>query len=503
MHLFRALLLILVPLIAFSAELVPFDLKYPTATESSKLKEERYDKLEVYTKGIGYKPFYGHTWSQGFKYPKFTDASHEKAVKDFIVERLDIKETDINKDDFGQITKSMFELRNRIRDTVVKINETIISVEKASSELNSGSQLISDGANNQAASSNEISSTMEQISLIARQTTDSANETNEIAKKAYNGILQGAEVVKTAFETIEEIAQKNSFISEISYQTKILSINASVEAARANEFGKGFGVIAEQVKKLAEDTQESASDIETVSVKGVSITRELSNQLKVLVDDFAKTSELIQKVADAGNEQYAAIEQITHAIQDLNDITQQNASSSEELAASSEVLVELSVELGDFLHFFKLEETEVDSENIVEVDEDEIDEKEKEVSADYSDDETYSDVTSEFRWERSSSAFQASVDENEEDEEEEDDEVEQKENKFFSFFSRKKKEIEMENEDQYEDEDSDFDHLELNIENDGKIEEKGFAETKNEKVKGVRINLSNNDDLDNQFKKMS
>jgi methyl-accepting chemotaxis protein len=267
------------------------------------------------------------------------------------------------KDELGQIESSLAILQSRMRHVIEHVKETTANLIAASSELNSGSQLISTGANDQAAASTEISMTMDQVAMIAKQTTDSSNETNAIAKVAYQGILKGAEDLMQALAVIEDIAQKNSIISEIAYQTKILSINASIEAARSSEFGKGFSVIAEHIKKLAETTQISASEIQEVSKKGVQLTRDSATMLQELVAELQKTTELTQQVADSGAEQYAAIDQINLSMQELNNITQQNASSSEELTASSEELVRLSETLSEQIDFFKLSEADLQHAN--------------------------------------------------------------------------------------------------------------------------------------------
>ena len=421
----------------------------------------------------------------------------------------------INKDEFGEINQSLFDLQAKLRIIVEHIHLTLNGVKKASNEFFSSSQLISDGANNQAATSNEISATMDQISIIAQQTTESANETSKIAKRAYDGIQKGAHDVNDAFLTIEEIAHKNSIISEISYQTKILSINASVEAARAAEFGKGFGVIADQVKTLAEDSHNSASDIKSVSLKGVALTRDLAQQLTLLVDEFQKTSDLISEVADSGKEQSDAIEQISQAIQDLNNITQQNASSSEELAASSEQLVNLSDELASLLEFFKLEEiVETPILSDTENPESENDDDEPEADQDLK-------YTSSFSFRANSTT----VDEHNEDysefltdehsfpnndETDFDDETTsdvEKESKIkwgnFKWFSAKPKAETNELEDVYNDKNEAKN--EDNDESDWLADRTETTETEKntfKKSSGVRINLADNDDIDSKFKKM-
>ncbi|MFA9391038.1 MAG: methyl-accepting chemotaxis protein [Prolixibacteraceae bacterium] len=401
----------------------------------------------------------------------------------------------MSKDEFGQIAEAMSTLQWKIRDIVNHIHETIASVKKASSELASGSQLISDGANNQAATSNEISATMDQISIISRQTTESANQTSQIAQRANLSVKKGADDVNEAYRTIEEIAEKNSIISDISYQTKILSINASVEAARAAQFGKGFGVIADQVKRLAEDSQKSAGEIEFVSLKGVELTRELANQLSDLVEEFQKTADLINEVSSSGNEQYEAIQQITRAIQELNNITQQNASSSEELAASSEQLVNLADELEESLSFFKMD-AEEKSPEVQTLGEQSDDEEDAETEHEYSNTNI---VRNEFEEEELSQNL---------------NDLDDSGYTLEKLFADQKNAI-GEFDDRYFDDESDPVNSELtrddvfgkqnNKPSENENEDFDYAEIEKQttvKGSGVRINLTDNDEMDNKFKKM-
>jgi len=328
---------------------------------------------------------------------------------------------------------------------------------------------------------------MDQISSMQKQLTSDAHKTDEIAKMAFNGIIQGAESVENALTVIEEIAQKNSAISEISYQTKILSINASVEAARAAEMGKGFAVVAEEVKRLAESSQQSASEISKVSKKGVNITRESAIELRNLVPEFQKTSELVNEIAKAGEENVITLDQISLTIHELNNIIQQNASSSEELTASSEELVRLAESLNGLVGFFKLENESNSVEQIADQQEAKNDDSDQfeEDKIDYQDwDNQYN--------EKSSGRVGFSFDNEDEPD---------------SFIAEKKV-----------DEDDDL-QLELEpvleekeilpVEQPVKPSPKTARKSSNidEPItkpmsKGIRINLSDNDNLDDQFEKM-
>jgi methyl-accepting chemotaxis protein len=260
----------------------------------------------------------------------------------------------VSNDEIGMINDELETLKLKLREILLSIKDISGNIMNASYEFNSGSQLISSGASSQASSSEEISAAMEQISEVIKKSAENAITTGVIAKNAFDGIQHGANKVESALLVIEDIARKNSIIGEISYQTKILSINASVEAARAAELGKGFAVVAEEVKRLAETTQSSAHDIGKVSKKGVQLARQSADELRELVQQFQKTSELVNQIAEAGLEHNTTIEQINFSLQELNNITQQNASSAQELAASSNDLVNLTQSLNELILQFKI-----------------------------------------------------------------------------------------------------------------------------------------------------
>jgi methyl-accepting chemotaxis protein len=375
-------------------------------------------------------------------------------------------------DEIGMLNDALEDLKDKLRNVLNSIKDISLNIMNASAEFNSGSQLISGGASSQAASSEEISAAMEQIAEVIKQSADNANETERIALHAFDGIQHGANQVEKALLVIEDIAQKNSVIGEISYQTKILSINASVEAARAAEVGRGFAVVAEEVKRLAETTQSSASEISKVSKKGVDLARKSANELRELVTEFQRTSELVNQIAVAGNEHINTIVQINFSLQDLNNITQQNASSAEELAASSDDLVKLTHSLDELISYFKLEEEVANTPP----------EKEGVVA---NENEQPQESEDDGRWGQFSYATEKAEAQTEYRSRHYFDNDEKTEEKTLSRYDEEPVLAEVESE---------------------PIEKLTSPKTKAEKQKshskGVRINLTDNDDLDSQFEKM-
>lgn len=384
----------------------------------------------------------------------------------------------MSNDEIGQISGALETLKLKLRETLLSVRNISISIANASSEFNSGSQIISSGASSQASTSEEITAAMEQIAQGIKQSAENANETGIIAKNAFEGIQHGAGKVESALAVIEDIARKNSVIKEISYQTKILSINASVEAARAAEIGRGFAVVAEEVKKLAETTQGSASEIGIVSKKGVELTRQSADELRLLVTQFQKTAELVNQIAMASNEHNSTIEQINISLQELNNITQQNASSAQELAASSDDLVKMTRSLEELISYFKIDIDiqEVDEKRFVEPNE-----NERNVSVSSGNEE------SESLYFRGGHMFS---------DQDSDPLYEHHETKYKTEKLGLIEESDVIEEPAFDKE------IQNKLADNKKDIQKGREEKVRINQKGIRINLADNDDLDDQFEKI-
>ncbi len=256
-------------------------------------------------------------------------------------------------------------MKDAINALVDNLSGFAVSVGLAAGQVTSGSQALSStseqlsqGATEQASAAEEASASMEQMASNIKQNADNAAQTEKIARQSAKDAEASGDAVDKAVNAMRTITEKISIVQEIARQTDLLALNAAVEAARAGEHGKGFAVVASEVRKLAERSQAAAGEISGLSGETVKAATAAAEMLNRLVPDIRKTSELVSEISAACREQDLGASQINEAIQQLDKVTQHNASASEEMSATSEELASQAEELQNSLAFFKTEETQ-------------------------------------------------------------------------------------------------------------------------------------------------
>ena len=265
----------------------------------------------------------------------------------------------------GDYKGQLKDFKDAVNNTNAKLSQIIsevanaaTNIASASEEVSATAQSISQATSEQAASVEETSAAVEQMSSSIDQNTENAKITNSMATQASDEAVQGGKAVNETVDAMKSIAGKIGIIDDIAYQTNLLALNAAIEAARAGEHGKGFAVVAAEVRKLAERSQIAAKEIGELAENSVGMAESAGKLLGTIVPSIKKTSELVQEISAASEEQSAGVNQINVAMSQLNQITQQNASSSEELAATSEEMSGQAQQLQELMAFFTMNKAE-------------------------------------------------------------------------------------------------------------------------------------------------
>jgi methyl-accepting chemotaxis protein len=257
--------------------------------------------------------------------------------------------------DTTSLMAAMQAMVSKLTQIFGEVRGAVDALSSASEEISATAQSISQATSEQAASVEETSASIEQMSSSINQNTENAKVTDGMASQAAKQAVEGGGAVKETVAAMKSIARKIGIIDDIAYQTNLLALNAAIEAARAGDHGKGFAVVAAEVRKLAERSQIAAQEIGELASGSVEKAESAGKLLDQIVPAISKTSDLVQEIAAASSEQSSGVSQVNTAMGQLNQITQQNASASEELAATAEEMSGQAMQLQELMAFFKVD----------------------------------------------------------------------------------------------------------------------------------------------------
>ncbi|OEF96585.1 methyl-accepting chemotaxis protein [Desulfuribacillus alkaliarsenatis] len=282
-----------------------------------------------------------------------------------LTRRIEVK----SKDEVGDLAYWFNAFVGKLQGIIKNVRTSTDIVNNGSMEIASGNQDLSQRTEEQASALEEVASTIEEINSSMEASSSNAVEADNLSKRTLETVRNGEQVVNNLQESMTEITKGSREISEIistvndiAFQTNLLALNAAVEAARAGEQGRGFAVVAAEVRNLAGRAAESAKEIERLiksSIERVDRGNEqMEDTQKVLhaiVDNTRKTTDVVGEISASLKEQTVAASDIRRAIDELNQVTQQNASLVEEIASSSENMSSESMELARLVSVFKVD----------------------------------------------------------------------------------------------------------------------------------------------------
>ncbi|MDP2793933.1 MAG: methyl-accepting chemotaxis protein [Sulfurisoma sp.] len=271
---------------------------------------------------------------------------------------------------FGQLKDDVNTTVERLREVVGRIKDASEAINVAAREIAAGNQDLSSRTEEQASSLEETAASMEELNATVKQNAENAKQANELAKNSNAVAVKGGEMVKRIVGTMSAIQDSSKKIADIvgvidsiAFQTNILALNAAVEAARAGEQGRGFAVVATEVRSLAQRSATAAKEIKVLIAEsvdrvdsGAKLVAEAGDTMDDVVTSFNLVANLVTEIAGASREQSTGIEQVTQAVGQMDEVTQQNAALVEQAAAAAESLEEQASSLVQAVGMFKLAE---------------------------------------------------------------------------------------------------------------------------------------------------
>jgi methyl-accepting chemotaxis protein len=270
---------------------------------------------------------------------------------------------------FGQLKRDTNSSVDRLAEMVGNIRQAVSAMNTAAAEIASGNSDLSSRTEQAAANLEETAAAMEELTSTVRQTAENAQQANRMARKAAEVARSGGEAVGGLVRTMGEIESASrrvadiiSVIDGIAFQTNILALNAAVEAARAGEQGRGFAVVAGEVRALAQRSAAAAKEISGLIRESVVAVTHGTEQVDgtrttigSIVEAAGQVATLVAEISSATSEQIQGIEQVNLSLNELDQMTQQNAALVEEVSAAAHGLDDQANELSTEMTRFRLE----------------------------------------------------------------------------------------------------------------------------------------------------
>ncbi|KOC88741.1 methyl-accepting chemotaxis protein [Winslowiella iniecta] len=272
------------------------------------------------------------------------------------------------RNEIGMLGSNLQAMQLALVNTVGSVREGAVAIYQGSGEISAGNTDLSSRTEQQAAALEQTAASMEQLTATVKQNAENAHHASQLAADASGKAREGGDIVNDVVSTMTNISNSSRKIAEIThvinsiaFQTNILALNAAVEAARAGEQGRGFAVVASEVRNLAQRSAQAAKEIDGLIAESVDLIGKGSTQaghagdtMTEIVDAVRRVTDIMAEIAAASDEQSRGIQQVSQAVTEMDNVTQQNASLVEEASAAAASLEQQAARLTQAVAAFRL-----------------------------------------------------------------------------------------------------------------------------------------------------
>lgn len=300
---------------------------------------------------------------------RFATSGLDNGLKQLAAGNLTFQLSEPFAPDFEGLRENFNASIQQLADVMRSVSQSAISIDGGSQEISQSANDLSRRTEQQAASLEETAAALDEITVNVSQASRRAEEAKLATIEANDNAARSGVVVAKAVDAMQRIEQSSRQISniigvidEIAFQTNLLALNAGVEAARAGEAGKGFAVVAQEVRELAQRSAQAAKEIKELIrnsnaevENGVKFVSETGSALQIIESNIVTITRHMEAIATSAKEQSVGLGEVNTAVNQMDQVTQQNAAMVEETNAASATLAAQSAQLRDLITRFELE----------------------------------------------------------------------------------------------------------------------------------------------------